>query len=443
MSSTSFMVSKSGIQRIRCALVALLLVSSSALMAGTYQDVDRPFSFELYTANIFPWVDGTREGPVGDTRGRMVAGLKELIDSADRKIEVSIYGVKKQQWFLDTLMRMKRKSGVSVEAVVDQHQGEVGDWNPDNFDYPDTAQLAGLLGTKAIKPDTDRHGNTSVNSIMHNKFVVVDRKKLWFGSANISHTDAGSEYNANVALLVRNPEIARLYSDEFRQMFHEGRFSSEKFAREDQRPFRFSDGTIVEVFFSPQDDPMNRAILDFVRRARKTLDISMFFLTDTKAATALKDAVKRGVKVRLIYDALASAHAASKHSWLRDQGIDVRVENWGGKMHMKAAIADSSDVLLGSLNWSSAGSLKNDENTMVIRRNQALASELSAYFRGLWASLEPVADPSAGDDRRSNGRSGHRDPRAEGIESINSCNDGLDNDHDGLVDADDEGCADR
>lgn len=425
---------------IRCALAAPILLGSAILQAGTYHDIDRPFSFELFTANVFPWIDGSRKGVVGDDRGRMARGLQNLIESADRSIEIAIYGVKQQKWFFDSLMRMKRKPGLSIRAVVDQHQGDVGDWNPENFDYPDTVQLAGLLGDGAVKPDIDKRGNTNVNSIMHNKFLVVDRSKLWFGSANISHTDAGSEYNVNAALLVKNPEIARLYSDEFRQMYGNGRFSSEKFVRDEQRPFRFSDGTIVEVFFSPQDDPMNRAILEFIRRARNTLDISMFFLTDTKAATALKDAVKRGVKVRLIYDALASAHAASKHSWLRDQGIDVRVENWGGKMHMKAAIADGADVLIGSLNWSTAGSLKNDENTMVIRRNAGLAGQLSDYFAKLWDTIEPVSD----DDRGRSGRGRHhQDPRAEGIESINSCSDGLDNDHDGLVDADDEGCSDR
>jgi len=425
---------------IRCALAAPILLGSVALRAGTYNDVARPFSFELFTANVFPWIDGTKKGIVRDERGRMASGLEGLIESADRSVEIAIYGVKQQRWFFDSLLRVKRKPGLSIHAVVDQHQGDVGDWNPENFDYPDTAQLAGLLGSGSVKSDTDRRGNTSVNSIMHNKFLVVDRSKLWFGSANVSHTDAGSEYNANVALLVKNPEIARLYSDEFRQMYVDGRFSSAKFVREDQRPFRFSDGTIVEVFFSPQDDPMNRAILEFIRRSRNTLDISMFFLTDTKAATALKDAVKRGVKVRLIYDALASAHAASKHSWLRDQGIDVRVENWGGKMHMKAAIADGSDVLVGSLNWSNAGSLKNDENTMVIRRNVDLAGAMSDYFAKLWASLEPT---NRGEPRSSGRSRSRQDPRAEGIESINSCSDGLDNDHDGLVDADDESCGDH
>ena len=420
---------------IRWALTTPLIVSAASL-AGTFEDVELPFSYELYTSDIFSWVDGTRHGSVGDSTGPMALKLKSLVDSTRNHLEVSIYGVQKQQWFLDSLLHLKVDSNVKVEVVVDQRQGDVDDWNPENFDYPDTSKLAGLLGSGSVKADIERHGNVNTNSIMHNKFLVVDRKKVWLGSANITHTDAGSEYNANVALLVKNPQIARVYSDEFRQMFRTGAFSTEKAGRVDQKPLRFSDGSIVDIFFSPQDDPMNRAILEFIRRAKTSLDISMFFLTDTKAATALKDAVKRGVKVRMIYDALAASHAASKHSWLRDQGVEVRVENWGGKMHMKAAIADGINVLLGSLNWSSAGSLKNDENTMVIRHNQRLGGEMSHYFSRLWATL----DRTVGSNRSSRPNF-LRDPRAEGIESINSCEDGIDNDHDGMLDADDDACA--
>lgn len=423
---------------IRLVCLAPVLVASS-LLAGTYQEVDHPFSFELYTSDVFPWIDGTKSGAVRDTRGKMARGLEAMISGTRSRLEVALYGVKKQDWFIDALRKLaNKKDQVPVEVVIDQRLGDVGDWNPDNFDYPDSVQLAGLLGDDFVKPDVDKAGAVNVNSIMHNKFIVSDRKKVWLGSANVSNTDLGSEYNVNVGLLVRNPEIARLYSEEFRQMFHKQLFSTEKLARDDQKPFRFSDGTIAEVYFSPQDDTMNRAILEFIRRSSRTLDIAMFFLTDTKAATALKDAVKRGVKVRLIYDALAGAHAASKHSWLRDQGIDVRVENWGGKMHMKAAISDGSDVLLGSVNWSSAGSLKNDENTLVIRRNQKLATQMSTYYERLWETLEDRAGDGSSD---RSARKIPKNPRAEGKESINSCRDQIDNDHDGMVDAEDDGCS--
>ena len=194
------------------AFITPLMVSAAAL-AGTYEDIARPFSYELYTSDVFPWIDGTRRGEINDSAGRMADGLKKFVDSTNQHIEIAVYGVQKQEWFLDSLRYLKRRpNDVTVEAVVDQRQGEVDDWDPENFDYPDTAKMAGLLGSESVKPDIDRRGNANVNSIMHNKFIVVDRKKVWLGSANISHTDVGSEYNANIAMVVKNPEIARIYS---------------------------------------------------------------------------------------------------------------------------------------------------------------------------------------------------------------------------------------
>ena len=67
------------------------------------------------------------------------------------------------------------------------------------------------------------------------------------------------------------------------------------------------------------------------------------------------DAKERGVKVRVILDATAATNGYSKHNYLRENGIDVKVESWGGKMHMKAAVIDSKHIIVGSMNWTFAG----------------------------------------------------------------------------------------
>jgi len=117
---------------------------------------------------------------------------------------------------------------------------------------------------------------------------------------------------------------------------------------------------------------------------------------------------------------------------LRKAGIHVRVENWGGKMHMKAAVSDHRNVIIGSMNWSKAGNHTNDENTMSVSNNPSLAGEMADYFETLWRSLDGYYSSTKGVNIR--------DPRAESLESINSCFDGLDNDYDGTVDGEDSGC---
>lgn len=419
--------------RVLMALVVLLSCvswGSPALSAGPKKLVlDYDFTFDFYGAQIFPWSSGGRQGLVTDIKGDMATALESAILSCERYLDASIYGVSNQQWFIDSLEECK-DSGARVRGTVDQLRGERGDWDPQNFTYKDTVELANILDNDSLVPDVGPTGRPRSGSILHNKFIVIDRKMLWTGSTNLSHTGMGSEYNANISILIKSPHVARLFANEFYQMHSKERFSVYKRPRSQRKSFEFKDGTNFEVFFSPQDDPIDRAIVPFIQNAKSTLDIGMFFLTDMRVANALISAADRGVKVRLIYDALAASHRSSLHSYLENGGISVRVENWGGKMHMKSAVADGRNVVLGSMNWSLSGDRINDENTIVVRSNRSLGMKLQRYFDRLWQTL---------DERYFQLKPGT--PRAEGYESKNSCFDGIDNDHDGLIDQRDPACA--
>jgi len=129
--------------------------------------------------------------------------------------------------------------------------------------------------------------------------------------------------------------------------------------------------------------------------------------------------------VRVIIDATGASNEYSKHQYLRDKGIPVKVENWGGKMHMKSAIIDAKDIIVGSMNWTSAGESKNDENTIVIR-NSDDAIAYNDFFEELWKSIPKEWL--------------YQDTRSESKESINSCSDGIDNDFDKSIDINDSEC---
>ena len=68
----------------------------------------------------------------------------------------------------------------------------------------------------------------------------------------------------------------------------------------------------------------------------------------------------------MIVDATSAQNGYTKHEVLRTAGISVKVEDWGGKMHMKSAVIDGRWVIAGSMNWTGAGDRTNDENTLVI-----------------------------------------------------------------------------
>jgi len=83
-------------------------------------------------------------------------------------------------------------------------------------------------------------------------------------------------------------------------------------------------------------------------------------------------------------------------------------------------------LILGSMNWTSAGESKNDENTLIIR-NARDAKNYQEFFNLLWSSIDE--------------KWLWEDPLPESPDSHSSCNDTIDNDFDKLIDLNDRDCS--
>ena len=316
-----------------CSCILALLWSSSSLsdQLGSGQSKGvvhsaKPFTFRLYTSDIFPWITGKKTGPVNAEKNAMGSALEQFLLDADKRVDLAFYGISRQPWLLETITKL-RKRGVQVNAVVDQKRGAVGDWLPENFTYPETANLPRYVGLPNIVIDLNASGRFPRRTIMHHKFALADLERVWFGSANLSHTGVGAEYNANVALMIDSPQVTSMFAHEFRQMFEEHRFSKAKARHPGPRTVAFHDGTEVSVWFSPQDDVVKTAIIPSLAAASNTIDIGMFYLTERRVVRALCGAMTRGVEVRIIVDAVANAHPSSPYWDLRRCGISIKVEN--------------------------------------------------------------------------------------------------------------------
>ena len=182
----------------------------------------------------------------------------------------------------------------------------------------------------------------------------------------------------------------------------------------------------MALYFSPQDKAADKAIRPLLQSAKKTIDVAVFFLTHKTITGDLIDAYHRGVKVRVILDATGAKNDYTKLQFLREAGIPVKIENWGGKMHMKSAVIDGRHLVLGSMNWTSAGNYSNDENTLIITSGP-LSLAFSKFYQKLWSSIP------------EQWLSGRPDPESK--ESGTSWKDGVDNDFDGKIDSDDPGCS--
>ncbi|MBS4759133.1 MAG: hypothetical protein KHX03_00340 [Clostridium sp.] len=345
--------------------------------------------------------------------------LLKQINSAKSTIDFAIYGVDNQPEITNALISAQNR-GVKVRWVYDIDK-------KGNTIYLETVKLKKVL-TNA-RPDTDydkelfvSNSNYSIkDSIMHNKFFIFDSKKVWTGSANISHTDL-SGFNANSALFINSSQIARIYQNEFEQMYN-GRFHSLKL------PTKFNTtmlgSSVVEVYFSPQDAIMTKHILPLINSAKRYVYVPVFVITHKDFNQALINAKNRGVDVKVIVDATAASGKYSSVKFLRENGIKVKVENRAGKMHMKSIIIDDVYSVIGSMNFSKSGEKYNDENVLIIK-NANLSKSFKKQFLHFWNSIP---------DKWL-----FKNPGAESFNSINSCFDGVDNDFDGKIDMEDEGC---
>jgi len=403
----------------------------------------------------------TGVGPQPACVAELCTSLAGLVDGADKTIDFALYGVRGQPRIVEA-MKQAQGRGVLVRGVVDrdadglnyyadteafvQALGHVHDDGKVDerrvkqaqrtvYPEPRCARPEGHLGPVQclaydlgdrclLAAHSSRDPLDEGAAIMHDKFVVVDSRVVWTGSTNVSDTCSGG-YNANLVTVIDSRKIAAGYLAELDQMYEEGRY------HEDKRSAGMLRVTVgdaeVELLFSPQDTPIRDRLRPLVKQARERIDIAVFYFTHKLLTADLIDAHMRGVEIRVILDATAAANGFTKHELLRAVGIPVKVENWGGKMHMKSAVIDGHTVITGSMNWTTAGDDTNDENVVIVH-SEALASQYTEFYEQLWAGI---------DDRwlREN-------PDPESQDSGTSCTDGIDNDYDGTADAEDTGCSD-
>lgn len=341
--------------------------------------------------------------------------LKE-INNAKHTIDFAIYGVDSQPLITNALINAQKR-GVKIRWVYDTK-------SDGTTIYSETMTLKNVLKNSKRDIDITREnpdGKTFRDSIMHNKFFVIDSQKVWTGSANISHTDL-SGFNANSAILINSKPIAKLYETEFEQMYS-GRFHQLK---NQTIPNKTTVGNSkISVYFSPQDKIITNYIIPLINNASKYIYIPVFVITHKDFNQALINAKNRGVDVKIIVDATAAGAKYSSVKYLRENQIPVKAENRPGKMHMKSIMIDDKYTILGSMNFTKSGERYNDENVLIIE-NPALTKTFKEQFLHFWKEIP---------DKWL-----LKNPGAESFNSINSCFDGIDNDFDGKIDMQDEGC---
>ena len=138
----------------------------------------------------------------------------------------------------------------------------------------------------------------------------------------------------------------------------------------------------IDVYFSRVNDPEG-AIIEELDKARKTIDIAMYYFTDRDLANAVIDAHDRGVRVRIYLDKDQKEAKYSKSRYLIKYGIPIRYSSNPYIMHHKFSVIDNTVVVTGSYNWTASAGKRNNENLLVIH-DAKMAQEYSAEFNRLW-----------------------------------------------------------
>lgn len=212
-------------------------------------------------------------------------------------------------------------------------------------------------------------------SLMHNKFLIIDRKRVWTGSVNLTPRDMGS--NRNNALLIESPEMALEFEKEFLEMFEHRLFGRN--SPENTKSEAFAGDTAVRFFFAPE----TRADLILekeIRKTEKSIRVAAFAFTHKELLKAMLEKKRQGVTLEILLDRGQAKNPDSVANTLLIQEIPFQLYTGRGKLHHKFMVLDEKTVITGSFNFSKNASLKNDENLLIIE-NSELAGRFIEEFQ--------------------------------------------------------------
>ena len=213
------------------------------------------------------------------------------------------------------------------------------------------------------------------NAIMHDKFVVIDKKAVWSGSWNFTENDT-YRYN-NHGIEIYSPELAQNYTVTFEKMFVDKKFGSQRKPGGTTQKLTINN-TPVESYFAPED-AIQSAIVARLKSATQAIDFMAFSFTDDKMGAMILERAKAGVKVRGVFENTGSNTEYSEYGGMKKAGLDVWQDGNPYLMHHKIFIVDGKTVVMGSFNFSENAETENDENLLIID-DPSLAQQLIAEF---------------------------------------------------------------
>jgi phosphatidylserine/phosphatidylglycerophosphate/cardiolipin synthase-like enzyme len=294
---------------------------------------------------------------VGSFRGGPDDALADAIRRARLSVDIAIYHL--NLWSIRDALIAAHNAGVNVRVVIES----------DNMDEVEIQELRDA----GIEVLGDRR-----ESLMHHKFVIIDKSEVWTGSMNF--TINGAYYNDNNLIGIRSSRLAENYTTEFEEMYVTDMFGDDIVVNT-PFPDLSVEGTRIETLFSPDDGTADR-IIELIQQAQERIVFMAYSFTSDDIADAMLERANAGVTVSGVFEeSQYYANIGTEYDRLYDAGLEVRLDGNSRNMHHKVIIIDGEVVILGSYNFSGSAEIRNDENTLIIFNSDIAELFMSEFER--------------------------------------------------------------
>lgn len=228
-----------------------------------------------------------------------------------------------------------------------------------------------------------------VNYRTHRKILVVDGEIGFTGGVGVADHWLGNaqdrDHWRDTQIRMRGPIVRLLEAAFYEDLIESGGMTTPELDDVGER--LDEEGASLMVGSSPTGgaNDLKRLYLLIIASARRTLDIATpYFVTDESTLWALEDAVKRGVRIRIVVegditDAMPVKYASrAVYDRLLSMGIEL-YEYQPTMMHAKVLVADGILSMFGSANFDNR-SLELNEELNVAVTSRDLAARLTTDF---------------------------------------------------------------
>jgi cardiolipin synthase len=337
------------------------------------------------------------------------ASMTQAIQAARSHINMETYIMEDDEvgrQFSGMLIAMQKK-GVQVNLLYDS----VGALNtPRAFFQPMIDAGINVLEFNPLNPTLARK-DWAVNQRDHRKLLVVDGKTAFVGGINISSVYSSGSFGRHKKKIQTDDNGDKIpWRDtqvridgpaalEFQKLFMEtwNKQHGPDLGEHAYFPkVAAAGGEIVRAIGSSPDDPYSVIYATFIsaiNHAESSIYLTnAYFVPDPQLREALKNAVKRGVDVRLVLPSRSDSSLvlyASRSFYEELLGAGIRIyERQDALLHSKTAIIDGVWTTIGSTNLDWRSFVYNQEINAVILSPQFGAQAKGMFDRDLGASKE-------------------------------------------------------